>query len=142
MSTKTGTLTSKAQALFLAKQQKEIERWLKLQKEQQVAEQKLLDAFEKEFKDLLPLLKADGIGYRAKLNDPRWPNVYGGYIEFYLDGSDMKDCKVLMDMSFDGNYRYEHVNPRGDDQPIAKSIFARWDKDEFILWLATGLNLI
>lgn len=142
---RTETLTSKALALLSVKQQEELTRLQKEQLRQQDAEQKLLDAFEQEFHSLLPLLRADGIKYCAKLNDPQWPDLYGGYIEFSLEKDsliDQRDIRtVCMDITPDGTYRYEHVNRRHVDS-IARSVYAKWPKDEFILWLADGLKLI
>ena len=104
-------------------------------------------AFEKEFEEYLPMLIADDISWTAKVNDPRYPKPHGGYIEFsriqksVLVGVEDGFIKVMMDMSKDGTYRYEHhFSKTGESYP--RMTYGRWDKNEFVSWIAYNLHLL
>jgi hypothetical protein len=89
------------------------------------------ECFEKEFKDIIPLLKKSGISYSVQMNNSRYPHL-GYYILFQKNGK-----SALMDFSASGIYRYEH-----SIEGTGSMCYGKWPHDRFALWLATELCLI
>ena len=86
--------------------------------------------FEECFAAYLPLLKKEGIKWNPDLQNRRHTH-HGSFIEFTKG-----DKSAKMDFHNRHSYRYEYVpnNSQGN------SIYGKWDKEGFILFLYEGFK--
>ncbi len=93
---------------------------------------KILQEFEIGFAKELPLLKDAGISYSAHYNSQY--DHEGTYIKFCFVGQELK-----MDFSARNSYRYEYTGRRGEAGNYGRMVFGDWNKEDFILFIYTGL---
>ncbi len=95
---------------------------------------RLESEFEAGFADYLHILHEDGIKYSLHLQNKEYEHM-GTYILFEKDGKQLK-----MDFYNKESYRYEynqHTNLNGCNS--ARSVYGKWPKEDFVLFIADGL---
>jgi hypothetical protein len=121
------TLERKAKEILAVKDKAHQEAEQKRQQLLRDEENKYLTAFKNEFADYLPMLEEAGIEVLTLREKITYGEVYIGL---------KKGEKIAeMEISLNGGYRYEH--PKHSD--LCRSVFGKWDKDDFVLFLYEGL---